>query len=185
VENHAKKIDGDLIAPVAHLLTTGPALTAFHHIVNGRSRGVRPGVVANGARTTDGDTLAHQAHGAPGLLRGQEVQRAELVFHPPTPPITQRAKIFEDSFFGWYALLHSPSSLLVWTQAPIVRCLARDLKAQTPCRASCILLPYAVWCPSRNSRNPSVSVVYRLLRLGGIYAGGVYEECSRDRRANA
>src|SRR5262249_2997021 len=168
VENHAKKIDGDLIAPVAHLLTTGPALTAFHHIVNGRSRGVRPGVVANGARTTDGDSLAYQAHGAPGLFRGQEVECAELVFHPPAPPITQRAKIFEDSFFAWYALLHSPSSPLVWTQATIVRCRARDLKAQTPCQASCVALPFAVSYQSR----------YRLLRLGGSHAGGVRGEGS-------
>src|SRR5713226_1370527 len=64
------------------------------------------------------------------LFRSQGVECAELVFHPPTPPITQSAKIFEDSFFSWYALLHSPSPTLVWIQATIVRCLARDLKAQ-------------------------------------------------------
>src|SRR4030095_6768992 len=59
VEDHAEKIDGALIAAVAHLLATGPALTAFHHIVDGRSRGVRPGVIANGARTNDPHALTY------------------------------------------------------------------------------------------------------------------------------
>src|SRR4030095_8833747 len=86
VEDHAKKIDGNLIAPATHLLATGPALTAFHHIVDGRSRGVRAGVIANGARTTDRHALTYQAHGSPGLLRGQEVERAGLVFPPPDRP---------------------------------------------------------------------------------------------------
>src|SRR5439155_26070552 len=115
-----KKLDRGLIASTAPPPAAGPALADLHHVVDGRGRRVRTGVIANGPRTTDGDALAHQAHCPPGLLRGQAVERAELILRPPAAPITESAKVLEDSFFGWYALLHNPSSTLVWIPAAIV-----------------------------------------------------------------
>ena len=110
MEDHAEEINGGLVPPAGYLLPAGPALTALQHIVDGRGGGVGAGLKADGPGAAHGHAFAHESDRAPGLLRGHQVEGAELVVGSPAPPIAECGKKMEDLFFRRYTLLHRVSS---------------------------------------------------------------------------